>query len=197
VSVLIDRNKEIVEEIEQKDALLGGVYGLMTRRSRNHEKTLVRELERAFFKEASDNAAVFAPAGTLNPAERLEALIQRLENTKNEYVDGVDRDMLAIIMNTAEYGKIRNFLDFSNNSNVDTAAERFGMFHGVRIFPTVYLPADTGIIGMAEGSVALPCLPRPYKPEQIPLSDAFAVSLFFYYGVKAVTPDLLVKTGVA
>ena len=193
VVIQINNDCEIVEEIETKDTLLYGVDGLLERRSRNHEKTLIRDLERAFFKEAADNATGVTTTAT-TPGERLEALIQQLETTKNDYVDGIDRDMMSVIMSTLEYGKIRSFLDQGvNNANVNTAAEAFGMFHGVRVFSSVYLPSDTPVIGMVDGSVALPVLPRPYGAEKIPLSEAYAVSLFYYYGVKAVTPDLLVK----
>ena len=193
VAVQVNNDREIVEEIEGKDTLLYGVDGLLERRSRNHEKTMIRDLERAFFKEAADNATAVTTAAT-TPGERLEALIQQIETTKNDYVDGVDRDMMSIIMSTKEYGNIRSFLDQDvNNANVNTAAEAFGMFHGVRVFSSVYLPSDTPVIGMVDGSVALPVLPRPYAAEKIPLSEAYAVSLFYYYGVKAVTPDLLVK----
>lgn len=193
VVVQIDQNREIVEEIEQKDILLYGADGLLERRSRNHEKTLIRELERAFFKAAADNATEVTPPNSV-PADYLESLIQQIETTQNDYVDGVDRDMINIIMSTAEYGIVRNYLDRDvGNANIDTAPANFSVFHGVKVYPSVYLPANIRMIGMVDGSVALPVLPRPYAAEKIPLSEAYAVSLFYYYGVAAVTPDLIVK----
>ena len=193
VVVQIDRDREIVEEIEQKDISLFGVDGLLNRRSVNHERTLIRELERSFFQEAADAGTEFSSTLT-DPGEKLEALIQKIETVKNDFVDGVDRDMMAVIMNPYEYGRVRNFLDkVVNNSNISTEPESFNAFHGVRVFSSVYLPASTGAIGMVYGSVAQPVMPRPYAAERIPLSEAWAVSLFFYYGVKAVTPDLIFK----
>ena len=191
VSVNIDR--EIVEELEEKDIMLYGVDGLLSRRAENHQKTMIRELERAFFAAAAaatTDLAITAPT----QGEFLEAVIQQIETTKNEYVDGVDRDLISLVVPTNEYGKIRNYLDTAvGNANIDTAAPEFGVFHGVRIYPSVYLPAEVKILGMVHGSVAMPVLPRPYVAEKIPLSEAYAVSLFYYYGVAAVTPDLIVK----
>jgi hypothetical protein len=193
VTVAIDKNREIVEELEQKDVSLYGVDGVLDRRSRNHVNAMVRELERAFFTEASDNATAVSSTAS-EAADKLEDAIQQLETTKNDYVDGVDRAMMSFVCSPAFYGKIRKYLDATaNNANVNTAAEGFDRFHGVRVFSSVYLPAGTDFIGMVNGAVAQPVLPKPYTAEKIPLSEAYAVNLFFYYGTKAVTPDLIVK----
>lgn len=191
VTVQINVDREIVEEIEEKDIRLYGVDGLLNRRSSNHTKTMVRELERAFFAEAIAEGTAFTPVATTQN-EIVEALIQQVETTQNSFVDGVDRDMISVILSTTEYGKLRNFLDTgANNANVNTATGEMGMFHGVRIFSSVYLPENTQMIAMVDGSIAQPVMPHPYTAEKVPLSEAFAVSLFYYYGTKAVTPDLI------
>ncbi len=192
VTVKIDIDREIVEEVEQKDTLLYGVDGLLTKRSANHEKTMGRELERAFFQCAATAATAATPTAT-EIADKVEAVIQQIETTKNDYVDGVDRDMINIILDTATYGALRSSLDKTVRANVDTAAEEFKIFHGVKVYSSVYLPTGVSILGMIDGAVAMPVLPRPYTAEKIPLSEAYAVSLFYYYGVAAVTPDLIVK----
>lgn len=191
VVVQVDQNREIVEEIEEKDILLYGVDGLLERRSRNHVKSMVRELERAFFEEAKAAGTAFTTTAS-GQAEIVESLIQSIETTKNDYVDGVDRDMISIVMQPAEYGFLRNFLDSGvGNSNVTTAPAEFVTFHGVRVYSSVYLPSAVKMIAMVDGSVAQPVLPRPYAAEKIPMSEAYAVELFYYYGTKAVTPDLI------
>jgi hypothetical protein len=193
VVVQIDRDREIIEEIQQKDIMLYGVDGLLTRRAANHEKTLIRELERAFFQEAADNATALTTTATAIE-DVVEALIQQIETTRNDYVDGVDRDIISIVCQSNFYGQLRNYLDRNTgNASVTTAPEGLGIFHGVRIWPSVYLPANVKAICQVNGSVAMPVLPRPYSAERIPLSEAWAVTMFFYYGVKAVTPDLIVK----
>lgn len=194
VTVAIDKDREIVEELEQKDVSLYSVDDVLERRSRNHVNTMVRELERAFFAEAATAGTAFTTSETEIP-KKLEAAIQQMETTKNDYVDGVDRSMMSVIATPAVYGAIRDFLDTkTGNANVDTAAEGFDRYHGVKIYSSVYLPTGVDFILMVDGAVAQPVRPKPYDAEKIPLSEAYAVSLFFYYGTKAVTPDLILKS---
>ena len=88
---------------------------------------------------------------------------------------------------------------------MDTAAEDFALFHGVRVYSSINLPVTTEtvettktktttyhMIAMIEGAVAQPAVIYPYgEPEKIPLSNDYGVSMFFDYGTKALTPDLI------
>lgn len=192
VSININCDREIVEEIEEKDILLYGVDGLLQNRAKNHEKAMTRELERAFFAEAAKEATKYTPVAT-DGAEILEELIQQIETTENDYIDGVDRDMISVIVSPAEYGKIRNWLDTIPNASIDSSKADFSLFHGVKIFSSVYLPSGVKMLAMMDGAVAQPVLPRPYAAEKIPLSEAYAVSLFYYYGTAAVMPEVIYK----
>lgn len=196
VPVAIDKDKEIVEELEEKDITLYGVDGVLQNRSSNHVQTMTRELERAFFVEAAAAGSAFTTSET-EANLILEAAIQQVETTKNDYVDGVPRDMIRVVATPGFYGKIRNWLDKTSKSNVDTTAESFVTFHGVRVDSSVYLPAGKDFIVMVVGAVAQPVLPKPYSAEKIPLSEAYAVELFFYYGTKAVMPDLIIYMNTA
>ena len=196
VTVAIDKDKEIVEELEEKDISLYGVDGVLTRRSQNHVSVMTRELERAFFTEAVAAGTAFTTAET-GVEKILEAAIQQVETTQNDYIDGVPRDMIRIITTPKFYGEVRDYLDKVSNANVDTAAESFTSFHGVRVDSSVYLPTGTDFIVMVTGSIAQPVLPKPYSAEKIPLSSAYAVELFFYYGTKAIMPDLIIHKASA
>lgn len=192
VTIAIDVDKEIIEEIEEKDVSLYGVEGVVARRVANHGKSMTRELERAFFAEAATaGTALETSKAAIN--EKVEALIQQIENTKNDYVDGVDRDMISVVCDTATYGELRAFLDNTNNANVATDAAEFGRFHGVKVYSSVYLPAGTNAIGMVDGAIAQPVLPTVADPEKIQLSNAIGFGIFYSYGTKAVMPDLIVK----
>lgn len=192
VTVPIDVDKEIVEELENKDVKLYGVDGVLTRRATNHQKSMIRELERAFFTKAGSVATAVTTSETT--AEKiLEAGIQQLETTINDYVDGVDRDMMHFVCSPSFYGQVRHLIDTLPNANVNTAVAEMGSYHGVKVYSSVYLPDGHDFIGMVEGAVAQPVTARPYSPEKIPLSDAYAVSLFYNYGTKDVMPDLIVK----
>ena len=88
----------------------------------------------------------------------------------------------------------RSKLDALPTSKVDTAAEDFGLYHGVPVYSCINLPTGVSLLVMAVGSVAEPAVTYPYgEPEKIPLSNDFASALFYDYGVEALTPDLLFK----
>lgn len=190
VTISIDQNKEIVEEIEEKDISLYGVEGVLEKRAKNHAATMTRELERAFFTEAKTSGTKLTLTATA-AEDQLEEAIQKVETTQNDYVDGVPRDMIHIVCAPVFYGKIRKYLDSTKNANIDTAAESINVFHGVHIESSVYLPEGLDFVIMATGAIAQPVFPRPYQAEKIPLSEAYAVELFFYYGTKAVMPELI------
>lgn len=197
VTVRIDTDKEIVEEMEQKDVSLYGVEGVVSKRVASHGKSMTRELERAFFAEGASAGVTVTPTATA-VNEIVEEVIQQIETTKNDFVDGVDRDMISVICDTATYGALRNFLDKdANNANVDTSQADFEMFHGVRVYSSVYLPAGVKIVGMVDGAVAQPVLPTISNPEKIQLSNAIGFGIFYSYGTKAVMPDLIAKVSAA
>ena len=196
VTVAIDQDKEIVEELEEKDIKLYGVDGVLDKRANNHVLRMAAELDTAFFKAATD-AATQATLTATTVEERLEAAIQALENTKNAYVDGVPRSLMNLVCSTSVYGSIRNALDKMARSNIDTAAEEFFAWHGVRAYSCVNLPAGCDFLVMADGAVAQPVTADQYKAEKIPLSNAYGVELFYHYGTKVVTPDLIIKPKAA
>lgn len=191
VVIAIDKDKELIEEIEEKDTRLYGVDDVINRRILTHGKSMERELERAFFQAAKDEgASLVLTASNIN--EKVEELIQKIESTKNDYVDGVDRDMIAVVLDTATYGAMRNFMDTTaHNASVDTAGREFGLFHGVRVYSSVYLPESVQMIGMVEGAIAQPVMTSLVDPGKIPLSNAYAFGLFYSYGTKAVMADLI------
>ncbi|WP_161474800.1 hypothetical protein [Acutalibacter sp. 1XD8-36] len=192
VTIAIDQDKEIVEELEEKDIKLYGVDGVLDRRANNHVLRMAAELDTAFFKAAADAATAVVLKGTA-VEERLEEAIQALENTRNAFVDGVPRSMMNLVCSTAVYGSIRNALDKMARSNIDTAAEEFYTWHGVRTASCVNLPAGCDFLVMADGAVAQPVTASEYRAEKIPLSNAYGVELFYHYGTKAVTSDLIIK----
>ena len=207
-TVNLDQHKEIVEEVAKFDLDTFGVASIMQRRADNHVLSMSAALDRAFFTEAATNGTAFTPAsGVTEIQDIIENAIQTLETTHNDYVDGVDRSLMHFILNPLEYGKIRKFLDTQSNPNVDTAGEEFGMYHGVKIYSCTRLPVTTepaesekttttttnGIL-MVTGSIAQPVVVNEYTaPEKIPLSNDFAVSLFYDYGTKVLASDLVYK----
>ena len=197
VTVAIDVDKEIVEELEQKDVRLYGVDGVLDRRAANHILRMAAELDNAFFTAAGTAANAVNVSAYTTVAEELEAIIQECETTQNDFVDGVPRSMMHLVLSPAYYGKVRNDLDRqTNNANVDTGAEEFYVWHGVRTDSSVHLPVGCDYLLLVNGAVAQPIMADQYVAEKIPLSNAYGISLFYHYGTKVVTPDLIFKKGV-
>ena len=192
-TVNLSTHKEIVEEVAKFDLDTFGVAGIMQRRADNHVLTMAADLDRAFFAEANTSGTAFTPgSGVTEIQDIVESMIQTLEVVKNDYTDGVDRGMMDLVLSPAQYGKLRTFLDTQSNPNVDTAGEEFGMYHGVRVYSCTRLAEKCNGLLMIRGAVAQPVVVDQYSnPEKIPLSNDFAVSLFYDYGTKALTPDLI------
>ena len=192
VTISIDTDKEIIEEVENKDLSLYGVDGMIARRTENHGRAMKRELERAFFTCAGSVGTTVTTTTATTVQGAFEEIIQTIESTSNDYIDGVDRDLIHIIANPHTYGEIRDYLDTLDNANVNSGAGEFGMYHGVMVHSSVYLPSTVDFIGMVEGSIAQPVLVDLYDPKPVELSNAVAFGIFYSYGTKCVN-DALVK----
>ena len=191
VTVPVDTDKEIVVEVEQKDVTLYGVDNLIQREAASAERSMVRELERAFYAEAVNAGTAYTPASGVTAIEEIaEGLIQTLETVSNDFVDGVERDMMVMVCAPATYGKLRTYFDAISH---DANSESFVTFHGVKVFSSTYLPAGTNAVLMAEGAIAQPVLPTVAPAERIQLSNAIGFGLFYSYGTKAVASDLIFK----
>jgi hypothetical protein len=192
VTVAVNVDKEIVVEVEQKDITLYGVDNLVEREAASAEKSMTRELEKAFFAEAVNAGTAYTPAQTVTAIEDIiEGLIQSVETVQNDFVDGVERDMIAVVCNPATFGKLRTYVDKVNDGGAQP--EAYALFHGVKVYSSVYLPNGTNAVAMAEGSIAQPVLPTIAPAERIQLSNAIAFGLFYSYGTKAVAADLIFK----
>lgn len=192
-TVNLSTHKEIVEEIAKFDVETFGVAGIIKRRADNHPMVMSADLDRAFFTEAESVGASLTTSST-DVWDIVEDAIQKLETTKNTYVDGVERDLINVVLTPAYYGKIRTHLDTLPASNVETVAEEFGMYHGVKVFSSTRLPSGCNGLCMIKGAVAQPVVTDEYTSAQpIPLSNDVWTGLFYDYGTKALTPDLIVK----
>ena len=110
VTVAIDTDREIVEELEEKDVRLYGVDGVLDRRSANHILRMAAELDNVFFAAAAGKATVLNLSAYKAISDELEAIIQECETTQNDFVDGVPRSMMHLVLSPKYYGMIRNYL---------------------------------------------------------------------------------------
>lgn len=190
VVINIDTDKEIVEEIANKDLQLFGIAGLADRRTANHNKRVAAELDRAFFAVAEAAATEVEVEEGATAEEAVEAVIQACETVNNDWVDGVNREDLVLTLSPAMYGKLRTYIDAVDGG---AGAESINMFHGVEVYSNVRQTSE--ILVQYKGAVAQPVLINQYEAEKIGLSNDVAIELFFSYGTKAVMPDLIFAAG--
>ena len=185
VVVSVDTRKESVEELAKDDVDLFGLAGMAEKRKVNHTKRMIAYLDSEFFACAErEGTKVELSADTV--AGKVEELILAVETTKNDYVDGVDRDMIVVTVSPAVYSAIQNYIDSVPNS---ISGLREELFHKVRIFSNHRQTKPA--IAMIDGAVAQLVKADQYEAEKIPLSNDIALELFFSKGTKAVMPDLI------
>jgi len=185
VTIKVDTDKEIVEEIAKKDVKLYGIDGMAEKRKDNHIKRMIAYLDTQFFATAVSEGSSTTLNGT-TVAEKLEDIIQKVETTQNDWVDGVDRDMLVLTVKPSVYGQLLNYIDSVPNSLTGLKDD---YFHQVRIFSNHRQSKD--VICMIDGAVGQLVTTDQYEAEKIPLSNDIALELFFSKGTKAVMPDLI------
>lgn len=192
VIVPINDDTEFMEEVEEKDLKLYGVNGLIERRTKNHQEGAKVELEEKFFDVAKTSGTKFTPTAGQSIEDEMEQAIQTVETTKNDFVRGVPRTMIEVVMTPNYYGKLRNKIATLPNANANVRSYESGIFNNTRVNSSVFLPAGVDYIVMVTGAVAQPVLPGIYSPKAIELSEATAFGLFLHKGTKAVMEDLII-----
>lgn len=190
-TVNIDNDREIIEEVSKKDVALYGVDGMAERRKANHVRRMVAYLDREFFGELDAVATAHsAESGTTKIEDKMEQLIQKLEVLENDFVDGVDRELMVITLKPVFYGKMRSFMDTITRPGIDGSVESFSAYHGVRV-ESNYRQTANSLLFIDQESIAQPVLADMYDAEKIQLSNDIAIELFFSTGVEALTPDMV------
>lgn len=184
VVINLDTDKEIVEELEMKDVAMFGVDGLAEKRKDNHAKRISAFLDNQFFG-AMVTAGTEVDLEAEKIEEQLEEMIQAIETTSNDYVDGVEREDIVLAVKPAVYGKVRNYIDSIANS-VNGAT--YNVFHDVEIVSNTRQTKD--IICFMRGAVAQPVKIDEYSIEKVPFADAIALETFIHMGTKAIYADL-------
>lgn len=191
ITVNIDTDREIVEEISRKDVKLYGVANIMARRAVNHDKVMAAELDRAFFDELVAEGSVHTFQAS-NVEDKFEELVQLVETTRNQFVDGVDRSQIVVTVTPAIYGQLKNKLNTLNDRGSED--ENIQGLNGVEVLSNTRQTADW--IVFTYQSVGQPVTADKYQDEKINLANDHAVELFYSYGTKCLTPDLVYYAGV-
>lgn len=197
VVISIDDDMEYIEEVEEKDLRTYGVNGLIERRTKNHQDAEAVDEDTKFFAEAVSAGTSFTATKGASIEDEIEEAIQKVETVKNDFVNGVPRNLIAVVMNPAYYGKLRNKINAIPNSNNLGVVPNYegGVFNNTNVYSNVFLPDGINYVVMIKGAVAQPVMTSISNPEKIQLSDSTAFGLFTYKGTKAVTEDLIFYNG--
>ena len=121
---------------------------------------------------------------------QLEAAIVAMETTENEYVDGVDRELMALVLSPELYGLVKTELNDCYNFAGTVADQVFKGINGVASFSSNRLPAGVDFELIVMDSVAQPVMINGADIEKIPLSNEYAVEIFYRNGTKVLAKEL-------
>lgn len=187
VKVVIDTDKEIVEELQGKDVKLYGIDGMAERRKVNHQSAIIRYLDREFFKEVEKGTEVTAKD---NIQDTIDELLQKARTLKNDFIDGIESDLLVIVVDS-EYRKgMKKILDDLPNGT-DPKEQAIGMYDSVRVYESMRMPEGIQAVVMMDGAIAQPYYVSEYSAEKVPFDDAVALEDFLYKGTEALMEDTI------
>lgn len=188
VIVNIDTDKEIVEELQQKDVKLYGIAGMAEKRKDNHKKRIVAYLDREFFAKVTEGTKV--TAGVTGAKAIVDNLILTAKATKNDFIDGIDAEDLVLIVSPKYRRELKDYMDeLPNGTEPKNAA--IGMYDSIITYEGTRLPDKVSAVVMMNGAIAQPYYVSEYDAEKIPLDDAIALESFLYKGTKALMPDTI------
>lgn len=195
VPVNMDRDSEIVEEVNAFDASSfteEDLNSFLARRQKAVQQSVERDLDREFFAAVKTGGT--ASGVTIDKAKpivpQLEAAIVAMETTENEYVDGVDRELMALVLSPELYGLVKNELNDCYNFAGTVADQVFKGINGVASFSSNRLPAGVDFELIVMDSVAQPVMINGADIEKIPLSNEYAVEIFYRNGTKVLAQEL-------
>ena len=187
VKVYIDTDKEIVEELQGKDVKLYGIDGMAERRKVNHQSAIIRYLDREFFKEILKGTKVEAKS-TIQ--DTIDDLLQRARTLKNDFIDGIESDMLVIVVDSTYRKGMKKILDELPNGT-DPKEQAIGMYDSVRVYESIRMPAGIRCAVMIDGAIAQPYYVSEYSAEKVPFDDAVALEDYLYKGTQALMEDTI------
>lgn len=199
VVVNLDKNKEIVEEVNTFDGAAfteEDLQAFLARRQVAIQQSVARDLDREFFAAAKTGGTKGADVTKTGVREQIGDIIVALETTETDFVDGVEREQMALVCSPALYQLLKNELNDCYNFAGTTADEVFKGLDGVATFSSNRLPAGVDYVLMTMDSIAQPVMMTNADIEKIPLSNEMAVEIFYRYGAKVLAQELVIYGGL-
>ena len=168
------------------------------RRKTNHSSAMIRYLDREFFKKVKEGTKITAK-NTVK--ETIDALLLQARTLQNDFIDGIESDLLVIVVDSTYRRALKDILD-DLPKGTDPKDQAIGMYDGVRVYESIRLPDETNnnvhtkvrATVMMDGAIAQPFYTSEYGAEKIQFDDAVALEDFLYKGTKALMPDTIFYT---
>lgn len=196
ITVNLDRDSEIVEETNAFDAASftdEDLNAFLARRKVALQQSIERDLDREFF--AAGKTGGTATGVTIDKTKSVKAQLGqvtvRLETTKNEFVDGVEREQMAYVLSPNLYQLVKDELNDCYNFAGNVADELFKGLDGVAVFSSNRLPSGVDYMLITMDSIAQPVMMTDTDIEKIPLSNEYAVEVFWRNGTKVLAKELV------
>lgn len=184
-TVNLDQHKEIVEEYNKKDVARIGLPDLVGRKKNKHKLSMISTVDNAFFALAESAGTETDVSAETTVSKKVSALIRAVETTKNDFVDGVPRELIVLTLTPEWYDELEDYIHTLPNPN----GQNIKTFKNVEIYSNFRQTKDA--ICMVKESIAQPVAVDPYDDSVIPLSRDIGVGLFYDYGTTAIMPDLI------
>lgn len=194
VIVNLDDDKEIVEELQIKDVKLYGIDGMAEKRKGNFSKRIIAYLDRKFFAEAVTSGTQFTRGSLNTPKDIIDAMIVQAKETSSDFIDGIDAEDLALVVNGTYRKALKNELDELPNGTAPSNGA-IGTYDSVTVYESNRLPEGVNAIVMLKGAIAQPRLISDYQAEKVPFDDAIALETFLYTGVETLVPEAVIYDG--
>lgn len=191
IIVNLNDDKEIVEELQIKDVKLYGIDGMAAKRKDNFAKRVVAYLDRKFFAEAVSAGTKFTRGSLTKAKDIIDAMIVAAKETQSDFIDGIDAEDLALVVNGTYRKELKNELDELPNGTAPGNGI-IGRYDTLDVYESNRLPANVTAVVMLKGAIAQPRLISDYQAEKVPFDDAIALETFLYTGVKALVPEAII-----
>ncbi len=189
VIINLDDDKEIVEELQQKDVKLLGIAGLAEKRMGNFAKRVSAYLDTKFFATAKTAGTAYAGAKT-DIKDIVDEMIVSAKTTSSKYIDGIDAEDLVIVLDAQARKAMKNELDALPNGT-EAKNGLIGMYDSIEVHESNRLGQNVHAFVMLKESVAEPWYVSEYNAEKIPLDDAIALENFLYCGCGALNAEAI------
>lgn len=190
IYVNLDDDKEIIEELQLKDVKLYGIDGMAEKRKTNFKNRVRAYLDKKFFDYAKTVGTQFTRGDLTDATDIIDAMIVQAKETSSDFIDGIDAEDLALVVNGKYRKALKNKLDeLPNGTKPENGA--IGMYDSLITYESNRLPEGVNCFVMLNESIAFPNYLTEYDAEKVPFDDAIALETYLYNGIGALAEEAI------